>query len=1661
MGKHLWIAAIVGCFFSRGVAGQPALLPNDVVRAETCAGSEPAASASVEPSSDIVIAVLGDTLREDDMAGFRKDIVSFYESNQRTKTTNSIRLALLLGDNAQFAGPFRTRALLQSALGELAPSTAEPAEAPQPLRFYSVLAAAAPKLGSDWTTVVLVGRFPAVSPELAAFTTAWLSMRLRAARLRVGYWTPSGEDSEFMDAVASSTGGMRLPDGLAGLAPVLPQKEELHEVSWSAPVIRWGFRVCPISLMGSDGQAVARIPSVAVAAGVTIPELERYALLREKTRSLAAALALPQLSAGQALRAEADLDQALEVSPREEETLRLGVDLYKRLADDRKLVSLLSTLGEMAPGEERLFADLGHARYRLADWDGAESALLRSRELKPGNADVAEELARIRLGRHDDRGALPFLEESLAARGGRQDLWLLRADMATRLEDWQRIADSVEHALALGSVALDRRTGLIRLYLAHQLPDRALVHVRAVAGQLPADAAVRSEYAGFLDTLQQPEEALAAWKRTLEANAGLELAHVRIARLLIGKKALPDALEAAEAGIEAAPKSVPLYLAKAEVLEKLDRFYDARRTLRRAVAGLPDPSLLLRLAEMEDAGGEQAARYYRQAIEGGDNAGMADAVRSQALRSGLAAALRDGDMENAAWFRAQLTGGAAAPRAPAATVPVPGGLDALSFMAHSKRSPPERFMVEYARTVARRLDSPDKKVVEAYAGTIHDHFRRIAELAALGTAKDGKITVTIAAQDKKSQKNAEKVLDLLGWKMHAGSKGVKLEAAEKGARASHQETASALAIDEVGMQQDLEQGKVFSFDIPLDTASVVLGEELWRSEFYPKEKWSGGLAEVMAGDLHLAQIYAALGQMDATTAAALVSAVGLKTLAEKHAPLLLQYSSALALEQGRVAVPGGTAAEAIWSGIAGASPRQPGPFFHALLTKDDGKLLAYYGRLGALDMAHQRFFTRTAARTAKFYELFKDAPEMQRANSNYIPSGSFAEFLNDLPLDGESVDFPGSPEVWMVAKGQSHSSGNISKMLKKVKRTAAPEVEDEILLRLAKTRYSDSLGQHSELDNFLAAVRVDAHRSDPLEEASALLLAQHFAQDGAAYPFFATLTGLGQKQFEQFFALTESVRARPDAEKGAALAPIYSLIEILCLAQRTGALNEARSAEIFSHEIAEFQGAASVAARTAASLDLVREILAASGKASADPDQAMRDLLLGSGSPVDVDLDGAPVTVDPSKIRHAAYRQVMELQKVPALATVLAVADAARNLAAGKDPPAPHIQVLQSRAAGLFYVDAPKELKLTSRERELVEGFQPRRLQEIVKQLEEKTGKKKVNPKDLEKLSQDYLQEIDAPVRWALEGIVYAYFLSPEDLLVAEDPLLLRKHQFVVISPFRKTVIWQAAELEQSSEKAGSYFTGGFADFGDAAGAAAAQSAKLGGDNAEYVASKQMAALRVTDWTGLRNEDLRLLGLKVTVAREWMVRAAEKPELQAALAEDTLGLLSLNRRADLLGALAAGNWTSVWSLATLSDLYFLGDRYLDRYPNDPWQSPAVSALRQLAPGNDGSRLQILGGELNAMFGCSHPHLRSAPPYEEYEKELLGLRLAERSSEFKLYLAKYADVAGVPAAALGALAEPAARAILKRLALSDIHDWRSVSAAYAALDEKVVEGVLAK
>jgi len=147
-----------------------------------------------------------------------------------------------------------------------------------------------------------------------------------------------------------------------------------------------------------------------------------------------------------------------------------------------------------------------------------------------------------------------------------------------------------------------------------------------------------------------------------------------------------------------------------------------------------------------------------------------------------------------------------------------------------------------------------------------------------------------------------------------------------------------------------------------------------------------------------------------------------------------------------------------------------------------------------------------------------DANSSHRASGTIIRETSFGEFLRNVPLDKDgAVMFPGSPELWMVIKGKAGSVGNTGKLLKKIHKKVAPDVEDEILLRLGRTHYTADKTARTELQNFLAVVRVEEHRDDPLDEESALLLAQHSAQYASYYPYFATLTALTSREFAQFF----------------------------------------------------------------------------------------------------------------------------------------------------------------------------------------------------------------------------------------------------------------------------------------------------------------------------------------------------------------------------------------------------------------------------------------------------------------------------------------------------------------------------------------------------------------
>ncbi len=1611
---------------------------------------------AVDPAARITVVLFPQSIAEADRRRTALEVAALYrttgkEAAFRVMTFNGeafVPLGSAVGSAAAW------QKVIQDAL---TPASVERITAP-PKDLYALLAGASVDLGGEWSSVLLVGLPPEIEPELREYALPWLASHFCARKLRVSYWTPDGQGAEFWNGVARRTAGASHLENLTEFA-AWRTSGRLFETTWPEAGFNQGFSLDRGTFIGSEISVIRSAPSA------VLPTPAEYGNLRRVAREATTLVALERLEPAQVQHVRELLAEALRINPLDVEALRAGADYYARFQDFQTAARLLGLLSTVQPWDAALDARLGHYLFVSGDLVEAERRLLRARENRAGGAGVSEELARIHLLRKDDAGAVPFLDEVLTLTPGRSDLWFARSDLATRLNDWLKAAESLEKGVGIEKANLDRRTSLVRLYLERGAAPRALPHVRAVVAALPADAALRREYAGFLDRLGLPDEALPVWKKAVEADPASELAHFRTARLLLDKGDNAEALAAADSGILVVPVSARLRLVRADALERQGRHYEARDSLRTAARSIRDPELLGRLAEMEDVSGAAAASAYAAAVESQSSAADSGLTTGW-LERGLEVALRDGDAKSADSFRARLTksgrGGAAAwltpkPETTAATAIVPGGLEALAFIAHLHPTAPRRFFAEYSRNLVVRTGSSNPKHNEAFLQSIREYFQLLASLKALGVPKGGGVEIEIATADKRALQKSAKILELLGWTLRARKEGLRLEAGEKVSQARRQETASALAIDEIAIRQAIEAGRPFKFTIEDGAAPVLLGEAKWLDTFVSREKPIGGFAAALAHDMRVAKAYAALSTAGPRVAAALTPGADLKVLVEKHADLLYSHASAFALQGAKAAAPGGPAAEPVWEKVLGTPTSNPGRFFRALMEKDEGRLLAFFHLLSQLDSNHQRFFTLNSARTIRFYELFRASPDMMRGPERQTQTTPFVEFLREIPLDDElHVLFPGSPEVWMLAKGKSSSTSQAVKMAKKLSRVTAPEQEDEILIRLAQTRYTAMQEKLTECDNFVAVVRIDRHRTDPLSETSALLLAQHFATAGAAYPYFTTLTDLDEKHFERFFNLVNQWREMSWQQLNPVLAQFDSLLEMLCLARETNSLTGKAAAELFGLVCERFGKAAAPSDYTVASLETVRDLLARTGsKDLSDPDAAVERILFGSGAPAAWVGNGEQHTLDTVTLRGAAYRKVLSEQSVPSLRTLLEFDRRLRELADGKGSASEHVKAIEQLQGQLPSVPIDKKMKVSAEDHKLLAEYDSARIPELIAHLKQRLSRKKVNVDDIRKLRIEFLAALSQHAHVALSGIIYAYFLNPEDLLVAEDPLFLRKHRFVDIGGGRK--IFPTSILRQASEGAGSYVAGGFGQFYLAAGEVAVAGAK--NPNGAEVAAVQVGSLRATDWSHLQLADLRLLSIRLRLAREWILHAGIDDKLLAALSEETLDLLAPPRRAQLLDAISMRDWESAFQALTLGDLYALSDRYLGRFKSDSWQSPVTMELRKFGAAVDQPRLLWLGGSAVELMGCNHSHLVFLGPYEQYERLMFPQKLAERAAEFKLSLAEVAGRVGLPPPVLGAIAEPLVMRLLAKANMTDMHDWRAAIGAYAALDEPMLESAL--
>ena len=771
------LAAVLGV----RAAAQPILLRGtsaelqETVSVSTYAGAVPATIAPVEVSGQILLLVLSDAIAPDRKDRVRAEIQSFLQSGELKNT----RLGALHGEEFVEEDPFRTRAQAVVALRRvLAAQASEPAPYAA-AKFYRWLANAAGQFGSNWSSVVLIGPAPDLDAPLREYAAAYVASHFEAQKVRLSYWNPDGADAGWFGEVCRATGGASLANGLQDLGGPAADSQVWREIAWKPPTEVRGFLLYRARLTSSAGAAPAaggsvEVPAVAVRAGAELPDLDAYTALRqnvETARRLASETKPTDEQAGQ-IRAE--LEHALSTNPSEPDALRLAADFYTRFNDYATVAQLLAILAETSPKDGVLLAELGHAHFQAQQMPQAEAVLLRAREAGEGSARVTEELARIHLSRGDDAGAMPFLDESLKKDAKQPSLWFLRADAAGRLKNWKTQSGSLERGLELDG-QLERRTALVRIYLDHKEGDQALRHIRLVTAALPKDPKVGQTYAEFLDELGRSDDALALWQQVRELDGSLEVAHFRVTRLLVDKGALPDALRAADARLGG----------RSEIRPALR---DQGRDSGKARHGLCGPACSAqgrRIARRSRAAAalERTRRHLRpgcRAMLSASGRGTGETIaaiaglsaRAGTLPGDRAARQRCGERAKVRGASGGRSGGGHPLVWPALRHDdvsrgawIPGGLEALAFIAHSKpKTPPERFFVEYAKAVRLHKQGNDK-VATVYFEAIRQHFELLSALEALGQRDGDRVRISLSLRDKKAQQQTEKVINLLGWKL--------------------------------------------------------------------------------------------------------------------------------------------------------------------------------------------------------------------------------------------------------------------------------------------------------------------------------------------------------------------------------------------------------------------------------------------------------------------------------------------------------------------------------------------------------------------------------------------------------------------------------------------------------------------------------------------------------------------------------------------------------------------------------------------------------------------------------------------------------------------------------------------------------------------------------
>ena len=857
------------------------------------------------------------------------------------------------------------------------------------------------------------------------------------------------------------------------------------------------------------------------------------------------------------------------------------------------------------------------------------------------------------------------------------------------------------------------------------------------------------------------------------------------------------------------------------------------------------------------------------------------------------------------------------------------------------------------------------------------------------------------------------------------------------------------------LEEALAKGEPFTYAFPNSRVPVLFSENDWKALSGAKSRGAQTLLEILLREPAIDRLYWAFSNTDAETRNVLQHSPGLGRLLP-YGPVLDFYGTQICIRNGRVAVPGGAAAEPGWRELAGASPRSPGDFVLSLAAKDNGWLAVYFDTLSRVDVAEQAFLT-TSPRLRRLYEAFHETePNAYPARAVFRRAPALLMLFTRLQRgpDGEPA-IPGNLEVWKTILAEKSGS----KLAHEWGRRAHSWKHPEQLLE-AMTALSRSDTDDGPLQMYLMLNEMDRGRpwEKRLAPETVLLLAGQFSQLSNWYLVFSEFPDLNDESIARFVKVANAVDTIHDhSVRGNAMGVFQANVGLWQILARQGEIPAADLNQSWQAVLAPFEAIGSPFQLFDAGHAALKTVMKAAG---GKDDFSQGDLIDMLAGPPQQSPDGQRMRLELA----SRIRAVFEDQRLVPLDTLLTLGDGLTQMATG----APAGPTMMPLANELRQFELPRPIFTQSEKTEWAPGVYANRHAEL--QVHVDISKVIKTPGTRVQLDAARGQ-LTPFLRDALVGLNYAYYEPPGAQILHNNPLFVRSHDFSGETIMGVTQLWQAPELfgQGSPAGGGAYLVGSLAELPYAL--ATTEQDFIAPRNVQALIWKEVTAdllvsATLPRWWNVTRNEMHAVALYQRSGEELVTAAVANHPLREKVINILSERVPPQRLGQLERALDAGDPQAGLTHLTPADTFHLAAVFRHKFPQETGSlgatlgtsSSELDALIQQFPSEvDPQRLSRDFGKPHPVLAQNYaPALLNTQPFPAFGGNSSRL-LGESWDSSNLYWARLADEKGYSPVMLNRLAPELARHMVANIFATDIEDWVALNRAMKETGEQFRQG----